>query len=241
MTRTMLITLATAFILSTAPATPAALASDNPTAAEARAIAKEAYIYGFPLVDNYRVIHTYFVDAKTPNTRRRGTRSTASPASLRRKTRPSRRPIRIRPIRCSALDLRAEPMVLTVPAVEKGRYYSIQLIDVYTHNFAYIGSRATGNGGRQFRRRRTELEGPGAERRREGDPLGNRAGACRLPHATLQSRRHRQRQEDSGRLQSAAAVGVPWQGGTQAPRHRSHSSSRSRPQTRRLRCSSSTS
>jgi hypothetical protein len=27
------------------------------TAAEARAIAKEAYIYGFPMVDNYRIEH----------------------------------------------------------------------------------------------------------------------------------------------------------------------------------------
>src|SRR4029077_19432460 len=32
------------------------------TPAEARAIAKEAYIYGYPLVDNYRVEHAYFVD-----------------------------------------------------------------------------------------------------------------------------------------------------------------------------------
>ena len=32
------------------------------TPAEARVIAKEAYIYGFPLVDNYRVLHSYFVD-----------------------------------------------------------------------------------------------------------------------------------------------------------------------------------
>ena len=29
---------------------------------EARAIAKEAYVYGFPLVDNYRIQHSYFVD-----------------------------------------------------------------------------------------------------------------------------------------------------------------------------------
>ena len=44
------------------------------------------------------------------------------------------------------MDLRAEPLVLTVPAIDKARYYSIQLVDAYTHNFAYIGSRATGNG-----------------------------------------------------------------------------------------------
>ena len=48
------------------------------------------------------------------------------------------------------LDLRAEPIVLTVPAIEKERYFSIQLIDAYTFNFDYIGSRATGNDGGSF-------------------------------------------------------------------------------------------
>ena len=43
------------------------------------------------------------------------------------------------------LDLRAEPMVISVPAVEKERYYSVQLIDGNTYNYGYIGSRATGN------------------------------------------------------------------------------------------------
>jgi hypothetical protein len=41
-------------------------------------------------------------------------------------------------------------MVLTVPSVEAERYYSIQLIDLYTHNFDYIGSRATGNDAGSF-------------------------------------------------------------------------------------------
>ena len=40
-------------------------------------------------------------------------------------------------------DLRAEPVVISVPASPE-RYYVIQLVDLYTHNFAYIGSRATG-------------------------------------------------------------------------------------------------
>jgi hypothetical protein len=43
------------------------------------------------------------------------------------------------------LDLRAEPAVLSTPQVEPGRYFSILLIDLYTHNFGYIGTRATGN------------------------------------------------------------------------------------------------
>src|SRR5437667_10199501 len=42
-------------------------------------------------------------------------------------------------------DLRAEPIVVSVPAVEKIRYYTVQLIDGNTFNFGYIGSRATGS------------------------------------------------------------------------------------------------
>ncbi len=42
------------------------------------------------------------------------------------------------------LDLHAEPMVISVPAVAKARYYSVQLIDGNAYNYGYIGSRATG-------------------------------------------------------------------------------------------------
>jgi hypothetical protein len=48
------------------------------------------------------------------------------------------------------LDLRAEPVVITVPPIEKSRYFSVQLIDLYTLNFGYIGSRTTGNDGGSF-------------------------------------------------------------------------------------------
>src|SRR5690606_39971357 len=46
-------------------------------------------------------------------------------------------------------DLRAEPLVISVPAVTD-RYYSLQFVDMYTHNFAYVGSRATGSGGGNY-------------------------------------------------------------------------------------------
>jgi hypothetical protein len=36
------------------------------SADEARTIAKEAYIYGFPLVDSYRIQYFYFVDRSSP-------------------------------------------------------------------------------------------------------------------------------------------------------------------------------
>jgi hypothetical protein len=43
------------------------------------------------------------------------------------------------------IDLRAEPVVFTIPEIEKERFYQVQLIDIYTHNFAYISTVATGN------------------------------------------------------------------------------------------------
>jgi hypothetical protein len=39
---------------------------DAVSPAEARAIAKEAYIYGFPMVDAYRIQYAYFVDRNNP-------------------------------------------------------------------------------------------------------------------------------------------------------------------------------
>ena len=83
---------------------------------------------------------------RTPaSTRRRSTRSRTRPASSPTRTRRSSRPTATRPIPSLWLDLRAEPIVLSVPAVEKERYYSVQLCDGNTFNYGYIGSRATGN------------------------------------------------------------------------------------------------
>ena len=40
--------------------------------------------------------------------------------------------------------------MITIPPIEKTRYWSVQLIDLYTHNFDYLGTRTTGNGGGSF-------------------------------------------------------------------------------------------
>ena len=42
------------------------------------------------------------------------------------------------------LDLRAEPWVLSLPKIPEDRYFNQQWFDLYTHNFAYTGARATG-------------------------------------------------------------------------------------------------
>ena len=43
----------------------------------------------------------------------------------------------------AVLDLRSEPMVLTLPEVTD-RYFTYQLLDAWTDSFAYVGTRATG-------------------------------------------------------------------------------------------------
>jgi hypothetical protein len=42
------------------------------------------------------------------------------------------------------LDLRSGPFIVSVPRVDKDRYYVMQWFDLFTHNFAYIGVRTTG-------------------------------------------------------------------------------------------------
>jgi hypothetical protein len=120
------------------------------TPAEARAIAKEAAIYGFPVIDSYRVNYDYFFKPGTPEFK--GPPNTLinvprvyTPADTAIQT-----PNSDTPYSFLGADLRTEPLVLTVPEIPKDRYYSIQFIDAYTFNFAYVGSRATGNGAGSF-------------------------------------------------------------------------------------------
>ena len=113
--------------------------------AEARAIAKEATIYGFPLVDNYRIQHSYFVDRGNPEFKESWNTIFNNARVYTPDDRAIQTPNSDTPYSYVGADLRAEPLVITVPEVEKGRYYSLQFIDQYTFNFTYVGSRATGN------------------------------------------------------------------------------------------------
>jgi len=131
-------------------AVPPVFAADEVTPGEARAIAKEAYIYGFPLVDNYRINYEYFVDQgstqfKAPWNHIHNTPRVYTPADTAIQT-----PNSDTPYSQLGTDLRTEPLVLTMPVIEKARYFSVQLIDAYTFNYDYIGSRTTGNDGGNF-------------------------------------------------------------------------------------------
>jgi hypothetical protein len=120
------------------------------TPAEARAIAKEAYIYGFPMVDSYRVQNAYFVDRASPEYKAPWNEIVNTPRVYTPQDTAIQTPNSDTPYSFVGLDLRAEPVVLTVAPIEKERYFSIQLIDAYTFNFAYIGSRASGNEGGSY-------------------------------------------------------------------------------------------
>ena len=71
------------------------------TPGEARAIAREAYIYAFPMVDNLRVQYAYFTDKKDPDFKAPYNTLFNIPACSRRTTRRSRPPTRTRPTRGS--------------------------------------------------------------------------------------------------------------------------------------------
>jgi hypothetical protein len=126
------------------------------TVSEARAIAKEAYVYGFPIVDSYRIQHAYFVDSQNPEFKAPWNQIRNIPRVFTPDDKAIQSPNSDTPYSFAGLDLRAEPVVLTVPAIDKKRYFSVQLIDAYTHNFDYLGSRATGNDGGSF-----VIAGPG--------------------------------------------------------------------------------
>lgn len=118
--------------------------------AEARAIAREAYVYGFPLVDNYRIQYAYFVDRSSPEFKAPWNRISNTARVFTPDDKAIQTPNSDTPYSSIGADLRAEPLVITLPPIEKRRYFSAQFIDQYTFNFAYVGSRATGNDGGSF-------------------------------------------------------------------------------------------
>src|SRR5438094_4882615 len=117
---------------------------------EALAIAKEAYIYGFPMVDSYRIQHSYFVDKQNPEFKAPWNQIVNIPRVYTPADTAIQTPNSDTSYSWLGMDLRAEPLVLTVPPIEKERYFSVQLIDAYTFNFDYIGSRTTGNEGGSY-------------------------------------------------------------------------------------------
>ena len=112
-------------------------------APDRRTTVADAFIYAFPMLMNYKTLFQRAVDPAFPGyvggfNRFRHYARGFTPADRDIVT-----PNNDTPYSWAWFDLRAEPVVISVPASPE-RYYVVQLVDLYTHNFAYIGSRATG-------------------------------------------------------------------------------------------------
>jgi hypothetical protein len=115
-----------------------------PGIAETKAIAEEGFIYGLPLVMNYAVMNEFVVDKNSGQYKAPFNTVSNEARVFTYKDTAVVTPNSDTPYSMLWLDLRAEPMVISVPAVANGRYYSVQLTDGNAYNYGYIGSRATG-------------------------------------------------------------------------------------------------
>lgn len=126
---------------SAPPATPAV--TGDPALEQARATAKDAYIWGFPLVENYKTLYQQAIDKGGPNFRAElnqigSLASVATPQDTAIIT-----PNSDTPYSFLWMDLRAEPLVVSIPAMGDKRYFSVQLVDLYTFNFDYVNQAVT--------------------------------------------------------------------------------------------------
>ena len=124
-------------VATIAPRALAQTPSDNQTTAA------DAYIYGYAMLYNYKTMFQQAVDPSFPGYiggfgRFRHYSRGFTPGDADIVT-----PSNDTPYSWAWLDLRAEPWVVSLPSID--RYYVLQWCDLYTHNFADLGSRATGS------------------------------------------------------------------------------------------------
>ncbi len=111
----------------------------------AKDIAEAGFIFGLPIVMNYAVMYQFIIDRsssqwKAPFNGLYNDAHVFTPADTAVPT-----PNSDTPYSMAWLDLRAEPMVVSIPAVDPKRYLSAQIIDASTYNIGYLGSRTTGS------------------------------------------------------------------------------------------------
>jgi hypothetical protein len=131
------------FLVFIIPMSGCSSSTNSVTPDEARAIAEEAYIFAFPMLENYRAMQAQAILPKIFNRFRHTTKlSGPDDTDVVRENNDTLYSV-------LWLDLRAEPVVVSVPPITD-RYYTFQLLDLYTHNFGYVGTRVTGTGARTF-------------------------------------------------------------------------------------------
>ena len=118
---------------------------DAVTPEEAEAVAREAYVYGFPMVMNYKTLYNYVINTSNPEYKGPFNEVSCDARLFTPEDKAVVTPNADTPYCMFWGDVRSEPLVLTVPEMEADRFYQVQLVDLYTHNFAYLSTIATGN------------------------------------------------------------------------------------------------
>ncbi|MBW2588014.1 MAG: DUF1254 domain-containing protein [Deltaproteobacteria bacterium] len=136
---------------------------DSTTPTEATSIAEDAYIYAFPMMENYRTMYVQAIDRTAPGYAAPFNEFAHKTELLGPEFKDIVRPNNDTMYSFAWLDLRAQSIVITVPEI-KDRYYSVQLVDMFTHNLGYIGTRATGTGAGSY-----VVAGPQWEGTKPGD------------------------------------------------------------------------
>ena len=125
---------------------------------EIAGIAQDAYTCFFPMLMGYRYLFGSFLVPGLPSHNVPLNTLGGKPTTLDHTFRDVITPNADTPYSMAALDLRAEPMVLSVPTIAD-RFYHFQFEDLWGHNAHYVGTRSTGTGPGTYL-----LAGPGWDR-----------------------------------------------------------------------------
>ncbi|MBK6613877.1 DUF1254 domain-containing protein [Ottowia sp.] len=138
----------------------AQVASQAAAPASLRVAARNAWIWGLPLIENAEQRAARFAEGLKPNSFRHDRALVTAKGQF--VTTPNNDTLYSQ----AWLNLEKGPVTISVPASGE-RYYCVPLMDMYTNNFAIVGTRTSGAAARTF-----TVIGPNAKRT---DPLAIRA------------------------------------------------------------------
>ncbi|MGY3622532.1 DUF1254 domain-containing protein [Bradyrhizobium sp. USDA 10063] len=138
-------TAALAAIVSTCKSAPALAQTERYGFLATRAAAQAGFVYGLPIVMSYAMMYECAVDRRSGQFKAPFNRMKNEDRVFTYRNTAVVLPNNDTACSLVWMDLRAEPIVLSVPAVSTERYYSIMLRDGNFYNYGYIGSRTTGN------------------------------------------------------------------------------------------------
>ena len=182
-----------------------------PSIAETKAIAEEGFIYGLPLVMNYAVMNDFNINREfRPIQRRRSTRLVNEARVFTYKDTAIVTPNSDTPYSILRVEPRAEPVVFL-----RSQSREDPLLLRAAHGHVLLQLRIRGVAG-PLEAMQVVTSSPGPTGKAKLQKESSRHSTSRnaiwpgdLPHPTVQPCRHRQREENPGRLHRSAAVDVP--------------------------------